>query len=821
MSRRMTPLVLSVAVSSVLALAGCGSSGGGGGRVDDGGVAGSAGTPDTGSSGAAGSAGSDTDTGGSSGSGAGGSQAQAGSGGMAGGGAGSPPVAGGAGMAGTPVVAGGAGMAGMAGTPAVAGGSGMPAAGAGGETQLPTGINYEEWASSGHADATAEAFNHWNEDDPAEIPTSCAKCHSTPGYQDYLGADGSTEFVVDEAAPIGTVIECEACHNDAASALDQVTFPSGATLTDLGSEARCMTCHQGRESTDSVNERIAQAAQAAAGGAGGAPPLDPDVVSADLGFRNIHYAPAGATLNGGAVRGGYQYDGQSYDRRFRHVPGYDSCVECHDPHTLEVQVSECATCHTGVATLEDLRDIRMDSSLATDYDGDGDTTEGIAGEIETLQSLLLEAIEAYGTQQGNPICYSATSYPYWFIDAAPAGAECGDEDVDGYASWTTRLVQATYNYQLSIKDPGAFAHNAKYAIQLLLDSIADLNEYLTTNVDISDAVREDPGHFNGASEAFRHWDEDEATSASCAKCHGGAEGFSFYLDYGVNIPVEQSNGLDCATCHTDLGDPGNNVVAVDAVTFPGEVEVEGLGDNGLCSTCHSGRESGTTIQAAFATGTPTSFMNVHYLAAGAMKLGTASQVGYEYTGQTYSGAWSHTGGDDCVVCHNPATSEHTFDVNEVFAANGCACHSAAASVGEIRLASSHDSVDFDNDGDATEPLAGELATLAEALLAEIATFTSAGVPICYDGDRYPYWFIDVTPFDASGLCGADDVDGYTPSNDAGAVWTEQLMAAAHNYQLYVKEHGAWAHNFDYMAQLLIDSIEDLGGDVTNYTRPTP
>ena len=39
-----------------------------------------------------------------------------------------------------------------------------------------------------------------------------------------------------------------------------------------------------------------------------------------------------------------------------------------------------STCHTDVAAKEDLRNIRMNGSLV-DYDGDGDTTEGIAGEI--------------------------------------------------------------------------------------------------------------------------------------------------------------------------------------------------------------------------------------------------------------------------------------------------------------------------------------------------------------------------------------------------------------------------------------------------------
>ena len=40
------------------------------------------------------------------------------------------------------------------------------------------------------------------------------------------------------------------------------------------------------------------------------------------------------------------------------------------------------------------------------------------------------------------------------------------------------------------------------------------------------------------------------------------------------------------------------------------------------------------------------------------------------------------------------------------------------------------------------------------------------------------------------------------------------MKAAYNYQLSRKEPGAWAHNFDYVAQLLFDSVADLGGSVT-------
>ena len=72
----------------------------------------------------------------------------------------------------------------------------------------------EAWAGSGHADAEAEAFRHWDEDDPAEVPANCAKCHSTPGMQDFLGVDGSEFGVVNNAAPLGSTVECVACHND-------------------------------------------------------------------------------------------------------------------------------------------------------------------------------------------------------------------------------------------------------------------------------------------------------------------------------------------------------------------------------------------------------------------------------------------------------------------------------------------------------------------------------------------------------------------------------------------------------------------------------
>src|SRR5450759_5809095 len=51
--------------------------------------------------------------------------------------------------------------------------------------------NMAAWAASPHNDVKAQAFTHWDTTTDKMVPTTCATCHSTIGYQDFLGADGS------------------------------------------------------------------------------------------------------------------------------------------------------------------------------------------------------------------------------------------------------------------------------------------------------------------------------------------------------------------------------------------------------------------------------------------------------------------------------------------------------------------------------------------------------------------------------------------------------------------------------------------------------
>lgn len=323
------------------------------------------------------------------------------------------------------------------------------------------------WQDSPHAKADAYAFNHWN--DEGEIEEACARCHATPGYQDYLGADGSSPWKVDQPAPVGTVIECTACHNEVTRTLDFVTFPSGARIEPLGDQARCMTCHQGRNSTDSVDEALAG--------------RQDDVVDPELEFINIHYRAAAATRFGTEARGGYEYGGSSYAGYYLHDEDSQTCMDCHDPHTTENRVAACTSCHEGVQSKEDFVAIR---EMSGDFDGDGDDREGIAREIETMHEALDHAIRDYaGSVAGSPIVYSADHFPYFFADQDGDGQldEVEAHPENRYTAWTPRLLRAAYNHQFIAQDPGAYTHNPVYALQLLHDSLADLDNWSTVAMD--------------------------------------------------------------------------------------------------------------------------------------------------------------------------------------------------------------------------------------------------------------------------------------------------------------------------------------------------
>ncbi len=656
-----------------------------------------------------------------------------------------------------------------------------------------------DWAGSGHADSAAEAFRHWDEEDDGLVAASCAKCHSTAGYVDFHGGDGSAVGSIEgEVVAVEVMgIQCAACHNPEVVKKDSVVMPSGLELTGLGDEARCMECHQGRESVVSVNAKILETA-----GVEDLADVDLDAVTEGLGFSNIHYYAAAATKYGTLAKGGYEYAGKTYDGNFAHVESFDTCIECHSPHTLEVQVDSCVTCHGA----GDPQDYRMEGS-GVDYDGDGDLEEGIASEITGMQEALYGALQAYAANvAGTGIAYDSNAYPYFFNDTNADGVAGEDEANYGnqYASWTPRLLQAAYNYQVSLKDPGAFAHGGKYVMQLLYDSTADLDTAVAAAL-----TRDDHGHFAGSEEAFRHWDEDGEVPASCSRCHS-ADGLPLYLEQGVEISQHISNGFQCETCHGGEEWPAR--YSVSSVTFPSgaTVAVGEEDESGLCMSCHQGRSSTVSVDkatagmSANAVSADLGFINVHYFAAGASRYGTEVQGGYEFAGKTYAGYFEHVPGfQTCTDCHDA----HELEVKT----DACfTCHAGAEDVYDIRITE----VDFDGDGDLEEGIYNEVVTLREALYEALQAYAAgtAGAALVYDSHAYPYFFNDT---DGDGESGP----GEAIYPNAYKSWTPNSLKAAYNFQYASKDPGGFAHNGEYIIQILIDSIQAVGGSTSGFTRP--
>lgn len=208
-----------------------------------------------------------------------------------------------------------------------------------------------------------------------------------------------------------------------------------------------MECHQGRASGLDIHTAIVG--------------LSLDAVDSELSMVNLHNRPPSPTQYGTLALGGYEYADENYFSAFDHTPDLMTCIECHDAHSLAVRVETCTACHPGVKAVEDLVHIR---TTGTDYDLDGNVDEGIAAEVESLLDLLLKRMNLYalGTEGVEQLQY-VDSRPY-FLD------ETGEE----YSTWTPRLLRAAYNYLFVAKESGGYAHNSRYQLQLLYDSLVDL-----------------------------------------------------------------------------------------------------------------------------------------------------------------------------------------------------------------------------------------------------------------------------------------------------------------------------------------------------------
>ncbi|WP_175483205.1 polyheme membrane-associated cytochrome C [Salinihabitans flavidus] len=320
-------------------------------------------------------------------------------------------------------------------------------------------------------------------------------------------------------------------------------------------------------------------------------------------------------------------------------------------------------------------------------------------------------------------------------------------------------------------------------------------------------------HGDYHSQSFTYWNKDGEVPVDCAACHSQT-GFLDYLGADgsasgvVDHPAVINAPIGCASCHTSAAH------ALDSVSFPSGVTVDGLGSSAVCTVCHQGRLSGDDISTATGgidedeVSGDLAFMNVHYGVAAAVMRGSDVRGGYQYPGKTYAGTFAHVpNANTCVACHDPHTTQVETD--------GCiSCHRGVEDPRDIRMRHT----DFDGDGDNAGGIHAEILGLHGDLLAAIQSYAAeiSDASIGYAPGTYPYFFQDS---DGDGQIG-DDEAAYPNRYQS---WTPRLLKAAYNYQVVKKDPGGYVHNPAYMLQLLHDSLEDLSAqvdiDMTAYRRP--
>jgi len=250
-----------------------------------------------------------------------------------------------------------------------------------------------------------------------------------------------------------------------------------------------------------------------------------------------------------------------------------------------------------------------------------------------------------------------------------------------------------------------------------------------------------------------------------------------------------------------------------SVVFPSGVEIAPVGATAPCMQCHQGRASTGAVEAAIAevavdddeVSPELGYLDNHHATAAATLFGGEVHGAYEYDGMDYSGRF-YRGVDTftCLDCHD----NHSLELKSETCFE---CHTIpSGEIRDIRV----DTTDYDGDGDVNEGIASEIEAVQAALWEGIQAYSrdTVGKPIVYDPGVHPFLFIDT---DGDGTADSDEA----VSGNRYDAWTPRLLRAVYNYQFVANDLGAYAHNPDYVLQVLYDSLADIGGDVSTLARP--
>ena len=304
--------------------------------------------------------------------------------------------------------------------------------------------------------------------------TPCSGCHTTEGYVQRMLAGNPPEanwtgIVTSQvdASPPG----CFACHSPhtngdfrrrTVSPVSMISPMNGVAnqTIDLGNGNTCLSCHQPR----SMSPLMPQTAAA----------TDSILITNNRWYP--HYGVQGLMYKGAGAGGGFEYAGSTYSNSphpSQTIIQQQGCPTCHmadatagsgiaGGHTMNIHYTNTsgalawltngctqAGCHTSMPSVDSY--VSVSASLT----GGMGVRTFVVNNLDTLKLLLVKKAYLDTTTDAIGIPLATTSKPL-HIPVTKAGA--------------------LYNYLFISHDLSNGIHNSKYAIQLLIDSIAEMKK---------------------------------------------------------------------------------------------------------------------------------------------------------------------------------------------------------------------------------------------------------------------------------------------------------------------------------------------------------
>ncbi|WP_183360838.1 multiheme c-type cytochrome [Geomonas limicola] len=365
-------------------------------------------------------------------------------------------------------------------------------------------------------------------------------------------------------------------------------------------------------------------------------------------------------------------------------------------------------------------------------------------------------------------------------------------------------------------------------------------------------------HGNPRGVAWTNYDFTIASRALCSRCHTST-GYVAFVTSNFTVPTTAAGTGDgsrqllaCDACHASY-DFKNSTRKVPAFTAPYKgydgsalAGFPNVGETNLCIPCHSGRESGHSLD-AIADFSNAGFVNPHYLAAAGLMYmqggftgftSASAVIGSSTYGKSLSpdsvstpggmvGGTTSTHRNLGTTRINNDSHKPSFFVPGVADSNGpcVTCHLNVSGV-TVRAANGHSLKIDDNaynqlctnchPSENTVPLSAAnfrsvfLEPQAEAFdstLALAVYLLKTNYNIEYDPALYPYFFVGGQAHSSTSA-----VKDWTI---AGTRNGKKLMGACFNIQLLSKDPAAFAHARSYSRRLLYDSIDFIDDGIMN------